>query len=519
MEQHARKNIIKNAVFGLSAITLACTSAMAVAGKPGGEDKSYTLQGACAFLPADRATEFHGNADNADLRLGMAGNQWVVFDKALQQFNIYIGERDVTDPLEPDHRDNPGWNLADLNQDGNRIYTQLIPPGQIRKQIKSGCMILANDEERNFLPTSVQVDFDVFASTNYNLMQDIANAGFIDEAVPYISNKLDLMVVSENATTGKHIGTDSPTGDAEFDKQFDIVMDLLSGDIVANKLDHINEGIHNAANGYMNKVSDYIRDNDPGVDIYMDYTLADGTPLSGSYTATEWLQMALKNVATPQTGSPGELRATDCTDMIGSPDCIDGDAGENHTIAQHGLEARGCVYAGDTQFSPDPAYKFCEYALLNKANTHESRVHHVEVPNGLVDADGYEHVDVGFVWITELGYQVVNGNTAVTGMNGSTIGSLGIPNTNGVNGDKTYSLALLATSQHQEKGRQFINFLRDTAGQTVYTDGGFTGLDSMGLAGGKCYSDPRLNGGVSIATNRADQPGGKCPDWLGNGSF
>jgi len=50
---------------------------------------SYTLQGTCAFLPADRATEFHGNPDRSTLNLGMAGNQGVVFDKAMQQFNVY----------------------------------------------------------------------------------------------------------------------------------------------------------------------------------------------------------------------------------------------------------------------------------------------------------------------------------------------------------------------------------------------------------------------------------------------
>ena len=214
-----------------------------------GKPTSYTLQGTCAFLPADRATEFHGNPDRSTLNLGMAGNQWVVFDKAMQQFNVYVG-KGVGD--EPAHRPNDatGFTLADLNDDANRYFIELIPPGQIRKQIKSGCMTLGNDEERNFLPGNYQVDFDVFASTNYNLMQDLANAGFIDEAVPYISNRLDLMVVEGNP---KSIGSDVYDDDAEFSKQFDIIMDLLSGDVVASSLDHINEGIHNAANGYMKK--------------------------------------------------------------------------------------------------------------------------------------------------------------------------------------------------------------------------------------------------------------------------
>ena len=78
-------------------IALACTggSSAVLAGKPG---DSYTLQGPCAFLPADRATEFHGNANRSKLNLGMAGNQWVVFEKAMQEFNVYIGKGDGTEP-------------------------------------------------------------------------------------------------------------------------------------------------------------------------------------------------------------------------------------------------------------------------------------------------------------------------------------------------------------------------------------------------------------------------------------
>ncbi|MDH3831355.1 MAG: substrate-binding domain-containing protein [Gammaproteobacteria bacterium] len=486
-----------------SLVALACAggSSAVFAGKPG---DSYELKGPCAFLPADRATEFHGNPDRSKLNLGMAGNQWVVFEDAMQQFNVYTGQGDGS---EPAYRPNDAsrFTLADLNDNANRYFVELIPPGQIRAQIKSGCMLLGNDEDRNFLPGNFQVKFDVFASTNYRLMKDLANNGFIDEAVPYISNRLDLMVLGDgdpqnNTGNPKDIGNTRYTSDAEFDTQFDIIMDLLSGDVTASSLDHINEGIHNASNNYMRNAHTWVKANDPGTTIYMTYTLADGTDVTADITASDWIQVALANVATPQPGSPGARR------LPGSGDPLAGDAGENHT--SHDLDQRGCGTAGD--------YLFCEYAVLNKANTHESRVHHVETPGGIVSDPDFVFVDVGFVWITELAFQLNNDNFDVQGMVGNQdIADLGIPRPAGstnVNNDITYSLAKLATSSNGKRARQFVDFLRSPAGQEVYTDGGFTGLTATQLDGGRCYSEPVK--GVSVETIRNGD--GSCDDWLNN---
>ena len=476
------KHFTKTLPGALVVLALAGTSGAALA-----RGDSYTLQGTCAFLPADRATEFHGNPDRSKLNLGMAGNQWVVFDKVMQQFNVYIGKGDGAEPAYRPN-DATGFTLADLNDNANRYFIELIPPGQIRVQIKTGCMTLGNDETRNFLPGNFQVDFDVFASTNYNLMQDLANNGFIDEAVPYISNRLDLMVAVGNP---KGIGDTVHTGNADFDAQFDIIMDLLSGDVVASSLDHINEGIHNAANNYMKAAHNWVKANDQTVT--MTYTYADGTMETDTKTGSAWIQAALAKVATPMPGSPGADRL------------VSRDAGESHT--SHNLVDNGCGTAGDLLF--------CEYAVLNKASTHESRVHHVETPNGIMGVAGYVPVHTGFVWITELAYQLNNGNLAVQGMVGNQdISDLGIPRPAGssVNGDITYSLALLATSRHEKRGRQFIDFLRSPQGQAVYTAGGFTGLTQVQLEGGRCYARP-VNG-VSAVTNRAGD--GSCDDWLGN---
>ena len=506
------------------ALLLSGNAAFAGGGHHHDDDKSYTLQGTCAFLPAARATEFHGNPDRSKLNLGMAGNQWVVFEDAMQAFNLSEGN----DPTQPAYRPNDasGFTLDDLRNDkANRYYVQLIPPGQIRKQIKTGCMTLGNDEDRNFLPGNIQVDFDVFASTNYDLMQDLANNGFIDEAVPYIRNRLDLMVAAGNpkgvgaglgagAYPADHDGdpatADAPY-DAAFDTQFDIIMDLMSGNVIASSLDHINEGIHNASNGYMKKVHGYVKANDRLVTL-TDYVDAADVEHTGAITmlATEWVQIALAPVVTPMAGSPGADRL------------VSRDSGENHDAATgHDMatfednKGAGACWKGG-------APHFCEVAILNKANTHESRVHHVETPNGVVNDPAYEPVDVGYVWITELAFQINAGNTDVTGMNGTTLSTLGIPNTAGVNADKIYSLALLATSDNESKGRAFIDFLRSSEGQLAYTNGGFTGLiNQADFDKGKCYARPaevEVEPGVfkmiSAATDRMGD--GSCEDWLEN---
>ena len=499
----------KGSVFKKSLLaTLATGLLLGTSATYADDDKSYTLKGTCAFLPAARATEFHGNPERSKLNLGMAGNQWVVFEGAMQAFNLSQGY----DSTQPAYRENnaDGFTLADLKNDkANRYFIELIPPGQIRKQIKTGCLTLGNDEDRNFLPGNLQVDFDVFASTNYDLMQDLANSGFIDEAVPYIRNRLDLMVAAGNpkgigAGLGSSAyGSDGIAYDEAFDRQFDIVMDLMSGNVIASSLDHINEGIHNASNGYMKKVHGYIKQNDREVYI-ASYTDAAGNIHSGTKSAKAWVQIALAPVVTPMAGSPGAERL------------VSRDSGEKHAIVGGHDMATFQDNKGPGACWKGGAPHFCELAILNKANTHESRVHHVETPNGIIEEDGFEPVDVGYVWITELAFQINAGNNAVTGMNGTDLSTLGIPNTAGVNADKIYSLAHLATSKNEKKGRQFIEFLRSPEGQAAYTAGGFTGLkDAADFDDGRCYAKP-VNG-VSVATLRSGP--GSCEDWLDNGSF
>jgi ABC-type molybdate transport system substrate-binding protein len=387
------------------------------------DDKSYVLQGNCAELPADRTTEFHGNPATSNLNLAMAGNQWVVFDHFMQAFNEYRDARGEED-IDLTAIGNQPRTFAGLQNKGADYFIELIPPGQERNQIKSGCMLLGNEDDRNFLPTSIQVDFDVFTSTNYNLMRDLAKSGFVTEAVPYIRNQLTLMTDAAN----------SPGIGAGFDGTIDATLDLLDPAIRVSEVDHINEGVHRGINNMYRRMDEYTR-------------------LNGTAADVAALDTLLAAVADPQPGSPAATRTGVTT---------------NFNLATNPQ----CHYSGHAIIA-DKTLRMCEFAILNKANTHETRVHHVETPARILAGDS----DVGPVWVSELQLAVNNGD-AVSGYQPI----------NSVNRPVVYSVAFLATmsSKHKRLARQWVDFLHSPEGVDIYVDGGFSALTGTEL--GERYS-------------------------------
>lgn len=387
------------------------------------EEKSYVLTGNCAELPADRTTEFHGNPSTSRLNLAMAGNQWVVFDHFMQAFNEH---RAATSHKEIDLTaiGNQPRTFAGLQERGADYFIELIPPGLERKQIKSGCMLLGNEDSRNFLPTSIQVNFDIFTSTNFNLMRDLAKSGFVTQATPYIRNQLTLMTDAANST-GIGSGAD-PTIDA--------TLDLLTPDIRVSEVDHINEGIHRGINAMYQRMDEYTR-------------------LNGSAAEIATLDELLNAVADPQPGSPAALRT---------------DVNTNFNLATN----PACNYSAHASIA-DGTLRMCEFAILNKTSTHETRVHHIETPARILSGSS----DVGPVWISELQLAVNNGD-AVSGYQP----------VDGVNRPVVYSVAFLATmsKKHKKLAKKWLRFLLSPEGTQIYVDGGFSAL--TGSEQGENYS-------------------------------
>jgi len=359
----------------------------------------------------------------------MAGNQWVVFNKVMTAFNerrVANGESDVaTDGLV-----NKSRTLEELHTPGNNYFIELIPPGQERNQIKSGCMLLGNDEgARNFLPFSIQTNFDVFTSTNYNLMRNLAASGYVKEAIPYIRNQLTLMTDDTNSDM---IGVPGTPG---ADEIADATLDLLDPAIRVSQVDHINEGIHRGINAMYQRMDEYTRLNSPADAAALDLLLAD--------------------VANPQPGSPAETRT------------IEEGITTNFNLATN----PACNYTGHPTI-PDGTLRLCEYAVLNKADTHETRVHHVETPERILAGES----DVGPVWVSELQYAKDAGDA----VSGSTM-------PDEVNIPVVYSVAFLATqsNKHRKLAEDFVDFLLGDATQ-IYVDGGF--LPLLGDEQGERYS-------------------------------
>lgn len=117
--------------------------------------------------------QFHGDPYNADLRIYMAGNQFVVMDQLVAAFKL----------------ENPKIK---------NIFYVTLPPGKELKWILAGGIEIhgANSKE----PTGFQLRVlpDVYTTVNKGHMDQLATAGFIKSYHTYAHNRLVLMMKSSD---------------------------------------------------------------------------------------------------------------------------------------------------------------------------------------------------------------------------------------------------------------------------------------------------------------------------------
>lgn len=113
--------------------------------------------------------QFHGDPINADLRLYMAGNQFVAMDLLVEEFK----------------RQHPKYK---------NIFYVTIPPGKELKWILNGGIEIHGENSKEATGFQLRVLPDVYTTVNKGHMDQLNAAGFIKSYQTYAHNRLVLMV-------------------------------------------------------------------------------------------------------------------------------------------------------------------------------------------------------------------------------------------------------------------------------------------------------------------------------------
>lgn len=118
-------------------------------------------------IPGNNEKDLHGleYADNADLNIFFAGNQYPVVPESLKAFQ----------------RRHP---------EARKVFYETLPPGLLAKQIRAG--------EARYRDRKIKTQADVYLSTTKELTDDLSRDGFLENAEPYVKNRLVLIVREGN---------------------------------------------------------------------------------------------------------------------------------------------------------------------------------------------------------------------------------------------------------------------------------------------------------------------------------
>ncbi len=156
---HAAKSALLIGAIGL------LTAAGVQAGKGKGKDAGHGHDYRTFHVDGKVDEGKIGDSYTSDLVIYMAGNQFMVMDELIKDFQK-------------------------KNPDIKTVYVETIPPGQILKQqiLKQGEI---NGEKTNQTP-------DLYASVNLGHLKKLKAEGMMSDYMTYIHNKLELMVAKGN---------------------------------------------------------------------------------------------------------------------------------------------------------------------------------------------------------------------------------------------------------------------------------------------------------------------------------
>lgn len=320
------------------------------------------------FLPeTEIITQFHGDPEDADLRLFMAGNQFVVMDNLIAEFKkqhpkyeeIYY----VTIP--------PGKELRWIQQGGAEWKAADFPNVQELDKVdptdpSTWIMVTTGAEGAGFKMLNMP---DVYTTVARGHMNQLANAGLVNETFTYTHNQLAVMADASQEATLRAIADD------------DCGTCLFPGEDGTNV-----DGELTAVGLYRLFASPLVWISEPDIQ-------------------TQGIERHIWRMYTNVSQA-----AFDCATSPGQPVCsvVVNDV---FPPAPDTCANNATFFSGESDLSLRKIVyqlKRCDegpYASPSDATTFVTSVHHLETPANIEEGVGISRLTVGPVWGTEVEFQ------------------------------------------------------------------------------------------------------------------
>ena len=385
-------------------------------------------------------TQFHGDPEKAQLRLFMAGNQFVVMDNLIAEFKkqhpkyqeIYY----VTIP--------PGKELAWIQNGGAEWRAADFP--DVQELVKTNPndpstwdMITTGAPGAGFKMLDMP---DVYTTVSRGHMRDLGDAGLADEAFTYTHNQLAVMADESQLTSLEEIAND---------------VTIIADEVDDNKPGFNVDGELTAEGLYRLFASGEVFISEPDI-------------------KTQGIERHIWRMYTNASHA-----VYGCTDS-GHPVCAVGvnDVFPTETDDQAGMAA---FFSGESDLSLRKIvyylkrFNLAPYnspAPLN-ATTFVTSVHHLETPANIEEGLTIPRLTVGPVWGTEVEFQQYRKGKP-------NIVAIRIDDDVGLDGkalnrsdDVNYLAAKVATANNKNKkaARDFLKFLKSDEAQVILERAGF----------------------------------------------
>jgi hypothetical protein len=378
-------------------------------------------------------TQFHGNPDNAELALFMAGNQFVVMDNLIAEFkkqfpkygNIYY----VTIP--------PGKELQWILQGGAEWRAKDFPVVQELTKPDpndSSTWVMQNtaDVGTGFQMTKMP---DVYTTVARGHMNALGAAGLVKEIFTYTHNQLAVMAHATQVPDLSAIANDDSvlfTGQDGFN---------VDGELTAEGLYRVLASDHRVL------ASDQVWISEPDIK-----TQGIERHIWRMYT----------NASHAAYGCPGSGHAV-CSVVVNDVFTTGPDTCANNAAN---------VFAGEDNASLRKIVYQDKRCTPVNATTFVTSVHHLETPANINDGLTVPRLTVGPVWGTEVEFQQFRRNNPA-------IVAIRIDNAAGPDGqalnrsDHVNYLAAALNNKKPGAAKDFLNFLRSDEAQVILKRAGF----------------------------------------------